>query len=88
MAEGPARTGSTTEGLPVAPSLGPGLAQANIGPHAANVSRRTAYICALSVVVAVLAAGVAQVLQRLIYLVTNLAFRGTASLDPLGPTTS
>jgi len=40
------------------------------------------------VVVAVLAAGVAQVLQRLIYLVTNLAFRGTASLDPLGPTTA
>ena len=88
MAEGPARTGSTTEGLPVAPSLGPGLAQAHIAPHAANVTRRTAYICALAVVVAVLAAGVAQVLQRLIYLVTNLAFRGTASLDPLGPTTA
>ncbi len=87
MAEGPARTGSTTEGLPVAPALGPGLAQAHIAPHAANVTRRTAYICALAVGVAVVAAGVAQMLQGLIFLVTNLAFRGTLSLEPLGPTT-
>ena len=66
--------------------MGPGLAQANIAPHAANVTRRTAYICALAVGVGLLAAGVAQMLQRLIFLVTNLSFRGTASLEPLGPT--
>ena len=83
MAEGPARTGSTTEGLPVAPALGPGLAQAHIGPHAANVTRRTAYVCTLAVGVAVVAAAAAQILQRLIYLVTNLAFRGNLSLEPL-----
>src|SRR5262249_56369668 len=44
--------------------------------------------CAGAVGVAVLAAGRAQTLQRLIFLVTNLAFRGTASLEPLGPTTA
>ncbi len=88
MADRPARTGSTTEGLPVAPALGPGLASAHIAPHAANVTRRTAYVCALAVGVAVMAAGMAQILQRLISLVTNLAFRGTASLEALGPTTA
>ena len=87
MAEKATRTSSTTEGLPVAPSLGPGLAQAHIAPHAANVTRRTLYVCALAVLVAMMAAGVAQILQRLIALVTNLAFRGTASLEWLGPTT-
>jgi hypothetical protein len=40
--------------------MGPGLAQAHIAPHAANVTRRTAYICALAVGVAILAAGMAQ----------------------------
>ena len=60
MGDGPARTGSTTEGLPVAPTMGPGLAQVHIAPHAANVTGRTAHICALAVGVAILAAGMAQ----------------------------
>jgi CBS-domain-containing membrane protein len=37
VAERIARTSSTTEGLPVAPALGPGLASAHIAPHAADV---------------------------------------------------
>ena len=84
MADRPTRTGSTTEGLPVAPALGPGLASAHVA-HAANVTRRTAYVCALAVGVALMAAGVAQILQRLIALITNLAFSGTASLERAGP---
>jgi H+/Cl- antiporter ClcA/CBS domain-containing protein len=88
VADKAARTGSTTEGLPIAPALGPGLASAHIAPHAANVTRRTVYVCALSVGVALLAAGVAQLLQRLIALVTNLAFRGTLSPEWLAPTTA
>ena len=88
MAERPSRTGSTTEGLPVAPSFGPGLAAAHIAPHAANVTKRTVYVCALAVLVGLVAAGIAQALQRLIALVTNLAFRGMISLENLGPTTS
>jgi chloride channel protein, CIC family len=88
VAEKAARTGSTTEGLPIAPALGPGLASAHIAPHAANVTRRTVYVCALAVGVALMAAGVAQLLQRLIALVTNLAFRGTLSPEWLGPTTA
>jgi H+/Cl- antiporter ClcA len=88
VAERTSRTGSTTEGLPVAPSFGPGLAAAHIAPHAANVTRRTVYVCALAVLVGLVAAGIAQALQRLIALVTNLAFRGTLSLENLGPTTA
>ena len=88
MADKASRAASTTEGLPVAPALGPGLAAAHIAPHAANVTRRTAWVCALAIGVALLAAGVAQALQRLIALVTNLAFRGTVSLETLGPTTA
>ena len=52
------RRSSTTEGLPVAPSLGPGLAAVHIGPHAANVTSRTAWVCPLAVALAVVAAGV------------------------------
>jgi len=88
VAERISRTSSTTEGLPVAPSLGPGLASAHIAPHAANVTRRTVYVCTLAVLVALGAAGVALVLQRLISLVTNLAFRELLSFENLGPTTS
>lgn len=86
MAEHTARHASTTEGLPVAPSLGPGLAAVHIGPHAANVSRRTALVCGLAAGLAVVAAGVAQLLQRLIFWVTNLAFHGVWSSARASPT--
>ena len=80
------RRSSTTEGLPVAPSLGPGLAAVHIGPHAANVTSRTAWVCTLAVALAVVAAGVAQLLRGLIFWVTNLAFHGRWSIAPAIPT--
>src|SRR3954469_9834784 len=78
-------TGQTTEGLPVAPSLGPELSEARIPPERALVDRRVVFICLLSVVIAGIAGVVAQVLTRLIGLVTNLAFYGRLSASFSSP---
>jgi H+/Cl- antiporter ClcA/predicted transcriptional regulator len=78
-------SGQTTEGLPVAPSLGPALWEARVPPERALVDRRVVFICVLSVLVAALAGGVAQALTRLIGLVTNLAFHGTVSTELVSP---
>jgi CIC family chloride channel protein len=67
---------STTDGLPVAPSMAPVLEATNVGRVAANVSPRVLFIAGLSVVIALAAALVAQMLTRLIGLITNLAFYG------------
>src|SRR5438105_9998159 len=72
-------SGQTTEGLPVAPSLGPALLEARVPPERALVDARVVFICALSIVIAAAAGVVAQVLTRLIGLVTNLAFYGKLS---------
>ena len=79
--------GRTTEGLPVAPSLGPALLETRVPRQQSLVDGRVVYLCALSVLLAVAAGGVAQVLTRLIALVTNLSFYGrltAASVSPAG----
>jgi H+/Cl- antiporter ClcA len=76
---------STTEGLPVAPSMGPGLATVPVGRQAAAIDARVVVICGLAVAVALAAAGVAQGLTRLIGLITNLAFYGRFSTDFVSP---
>src|SRR5205814_2153380 len=78
-------TGQTTEGLPVAPSLGPVLSEARVPPERALVDGRTVFICALSVVIAAAAGVVAQALTRLIGLVTNLSFYGKLSTEFVSP---
>src|SRR6185295_6088270 len=78
---------STTDGLPVAPSMGPTLAAGDIPGEPALVDARVLLVCALSVVVALAAALVAQGLTALIGLCTNLAFYGrisTAFSSPAG----
>ncbi len=80
-------TGRTTEGLPVAPSLGPALLETRVPRQQSLVDGRVVYLCALSVLLAVAAGGVAQILTRLIALVTNLSFYGrftAASISPAG----
>jgi len=78
-------SGQTTEGLPVAPSLGPALVEARVPPERALVDARVVFICALSVVIAAAAGVVAQALTRLIGLVTNLAFYGSLSSAFVSP---
>ena len=80
-------TGATTEGIPVAPSMAPALEAARVPPERALVDRRVVFVSALAVLIALAAGVVAQVLTRLIWLVTNIAFYGrfsTAYATPAG----
>lgn len=77
--------GSTADSLPVAPSLGPALAAEDLAARPAPVGRRTLRLCALAILVAVLAGFVSRVLVGLIDLVTNLAFFGRLSVAPASP---
>lgn len=66
---------STTDGLPVAPSLGPTLERAQFpDPSTALLPPRIFFLIALSVGIAVVAALAAQGLTALIGLITNAAF--------------
>src|SRR2546426_1043638 len=67
---------STTDGLPVAPSMGPALLAVRAPHQTTAVGPRTVYICGLAVGVAVAASAVAQLLTRLIGFITNLSFYG------------
>src|SRR5438105_6604771 len=78
-------TGATTDALPVAPSMSAALASARVPPERALVDRRVVFISLLAVVVAAAAGAVAQVLTRLIWLVTNIAFHGRFSAQYASP---
>ena len=81
------REASTTEGLPVAPSLGPTLDAVHARARATGIDRRVLVICALSIAVAVAAGLIARMLTGLIGLITNLSFYGrfdTSFASPAG----
>jgi len=71
---------STTEGLPVSPSLGPALEAADIPAQSTLVDKRVLIICGISVLLAIAAAFIAQGLMCLINLVTNISFFGRFSV--------
>ena len=85
MAAFEVESASTTEGLPVAPSFGPTLLAAQVPPQTALVDGRVVYLCGLAVVLAGAAGLVAQLLTRVIGLVTNLAFYGRWSTAFVSP---
>src|SRR3954469_14085660 len=70
---------STTDGLPISPSLGPTLEAAAVPAQASLVDARVVLLSAVSIAVAIAAAFVAQILVRLIALVTNISFFGKFS---------
>ncbi len=79
--------GSTTEGLPVAPSLGPALEAARVPVETRPVDRRVLTLCGLAVVIAVGAGFVAQGLSALIALLTIGGGAGAlvgAETEPVG----
>src|SRR5437764_10387919 len=78
-------TGATTEGIPVAPSMGAALEVARVPPERALVDGRVVFISVLAVVIALAAGVVAQLLTRLIWLVTNVAFYGRFSAQYTTP---
>jgi chloride channel protein, CIC family len=77
--------GATTEGIPVAPSMASALETARVPLERALVDRRVVFVTVLAVLLALAAGVVAQVLTRLIWLVTNLAFYGRASAAYASP---
>ncbi len=79
MSDGQLSRASTTGGLPVDTSLTPALQAAHAPVQIPLVSLRTAYISAVSIVIAVAAALVARLLTALIGLITNLSFFGRFS---------
>jgi H+/Cl- antiporter ClcA len=83
MSGGDVERASTTEGLPVAVSMGPALDAAAVPRHSSLVNARVIYISGLAMVVAIAAAFIAQLLMHLISLVTHIAFYGQfrATLD-------
>jgi CIC family chloride channel protein len=79
--------GSTTEGLAVSPSLEPVLLAARVSGRGTLVDRRTVYISALAIIVAIIASAAAKGLVCLIAFITNLSFYGRiswATVDPAG----
>ncbi len=80
-----AREASTTEGLPVAPSMGPALEATHASRQLAAVDRRVVLICALSVGVAFAAGIIARLLTGLIGLITNLSFYGRFDTSFVSP---
>jgi CIC family chloride channel protein len=76
---------STTEGLPVSPSLGIALESAHVHKHVALVDKRVAFISLICVGLAGIATVVAQGLTLLIGLVTNIAFYGRISTQFSSP---
>src|SRR5580658_142593 len=76
---------TTTDALPVAPSLGPTLEATHIRRQPAALDRRVLLICILSVAVAFAAGLIARILTALIGLVTNLCFYGRWSFSFSSP---
>ncbi len=87
MSDHEALGASTTDGLPVAPSLGPGLAAEHVRPRATGIDRRVVRLAGLALLVGLGSALMAQGLTALIGLVTNLSFYGRwspAFVSPAG----
>lgn len=70
---------STTEGLPVSPSLGPTLSQAQVPPHYTLMDRRVVFMCLFAAVVGIACGLVAIALKATIGLITNVTFYGRIS---------
>jgi hypothetical protein len=67
---------SSTEGLPVAPSMGPALESARAPLHATVVDGRVIFITVIAMVIGLATGLVAQILIHLIGFITNVAFYG------------
>src|ERR1700689_1051680 len=67
---------SSTEGLPIAPSMGPALKTILTPQHTTAVNGRVVFITLIAVVIGLAAGLIAQILLRLIGLITNLSFYG------------
>lgn len=74
-----------TDGFSISPSLQPALDSAHIPPRVSNFDRRTILLCGLALIIAILAALIAQVLVHLIGFMTNIAYFGRFSFETVSP---
>jgi chloride channel protein, CIC family len=77
---------SSTEGLPIAPSMGPTLESILTPRHTTAVNGRVVFITLIAVAIGLAAGLIAQILLRLIGLITNLSFYGRLSPQFASPT--
>src|SRR6516164_69823 len=85
MQNGEVERSSTTPGLPVAPGMGPALAGIDVPREHSAFDRRTIGLTAGCMALAVIAVFLAQALQALIALFTNLFFYGQLSISATSP---
>jgi CIC family chloride channel protein len=78
---------NAASGLPVAPSLAPVLATVDAPPEYSPVDQRVVVICCIAMLVGIGAALLANVLTRLIGLITNVAYYGRVSTAFSPPST-
>jgi H+/Cl- antiporter ClcA len=78
--------GSSTEGLPITPSMGPTLESILTPRHTTAVDGRVVFITLIAVAIGLAAGLIAQILLRLIGLITNLSFYGRLSPQFASPT--
>ncbi len=76
---------SSTEGLPIAPSMGPVLESLVTPQRSTAVDSRVVFLTVIAVAIGVAAGLVAQILLRLIGLITNLAFYGRLTTQFVSP---
>ncbi len=76
---------ATTEGLPVAPSLGPVMEQVNIPMRQSLIDHRALMIIAWAVALGIASGFIAEFLRRLIWLVTNISFYGRFEIKDVMP---
>ncbi|MFP5246679.1 MAG: chloride channel protein, partial [Thermoanaerobaculia bacterium] len=76
---------ATSDGVPVAPSMGTLLQQTGLPVERTLIDRRAVFITLLSIGIALVTGFIAQLLVTLIDLVTNLAFYGRLSTLPASP---
>jgi CIC family chloride channel protein len=79
---------NAASGLPVAPSLAPALASVDAPPEYSPVDQRVVVIAGIAILVGTGAALLANVLTRLIGLITNVAYYGRVSTAFVAPSTA
>ncbi|WP_437886361.1 chloride channel protein [Sorangium sp. So ce307] len=78
-------TNTASGSLPVAPSMGPALEDLRVPAPAAAVDRRVVFVSGLAIAIAGVAFLAAELLTKLIAVITNLAFFGRLSAAPASP---
>src|SRR5581483_578339 len=81
----PLSKSSTTDGLPVDPSLEPSLEAARVPRRSTFVDQRVVFITCVAVAVALIAGVIAQGLAHLINLITQISFYGRFASTPASP---